>query len=109
VQLSGADPEAKLRALKADLELETRESKGFGGGPKGRPGKAAAAAAEEEDTAAIAQEDKKWVLRAHDVAEWGAWIDELKVEKGVTSGNVFIQARSGRQTVQVQLNREDVV
>lgn len=82
VLLSEVDPEAKIRALKAEMSGDS--TKGFG---------ASQSKAGETKVKSITDADRKWELRAHNVDEWAAWIDTQKAEKQLQAENVYIQVQ----------------
>ncbi|KIY97927.1 hypothetical protein MNEG_10037 [Monoraphidium neglectum] len=90
------DPNAKLKALKKELQQKSSNVKGFGkgggGGDEGAAGELPEGAGI-GNSESLTEEDRKWRLEPGAVAEWEQWIEEQKEFAGMerVKRNVWVQ------------------
>ncbi|KAJ9527361.1 hypothetical protein QJQ45_025630 [Haematococcus lacustris] len=91
---SAADPEARIRALKEQLqrEKEAGSAKGFG---QAKPGPATQEEEEAQEQVGLGEAAKKWRLKAFDVIEWREWMEAQRafVNMPADSTNVYVQVQ----------------
>eukprot|EP00199_Chlamydomonas_sp_CCMP681_P000535 CAMPEP_0119113798 /NCGR_PEP_ID=MMETSP1180-20130426/45215_1 /TAXON_ID=3052 ORGANISM="Chlamydomonas cf sp, Strain CCMP681" /NCGR_SAMPLE_ID=MMETSP1180 /ASSEMBLY_ACC=CAM_ASM_000741 /LENGTH=471 /DNA_ID=CAMNT_0007102049 /DNA_START=9 /DNA_END=1424 /DNA_ORIENTATION=- len=91
------DPDAKIRALKKELQSQRPEGKGFGN-KDAAEAPTSSSVAPPEPGLGVQETDKKWRLVPYQVVEWKEWVDGQKEFAGLQKGakdavNTYVQVQ----------------